>query len=165
MAGIPKEATERGVFPEDALRERFIKVEKLAKSLALVPETGGHLPLYILSWFQSKLLFDATCPIPQSELNDEKVDFSNLSTSEILQRARFVNEKLIGVLYVLICLCCRYWIDRGDFTQTLRYMNLLQGAPRSIARQWMHEVRILLETQQAAHTLMAHASASGLSYL
>lgn len=93
LAGIPKEATERGIFPEDALRERFIKVEKLAKSLALVPENGGRLPLYILSWFQSKLLFDATCPIPQAELNDEKVDFSKLSTSEILQRARLVEEK------------------------------------------------------------------------
>lgn len=91
LAGIPKEATERGVFPEDALRERFIKVEKLAKTLALVPETGGRLPLYVLSWFQSKLLFDASCPIPQAELNNEKVDFSQLSTNEILQRARYVS--------------------------------------------------------------------------
>lgn len=88
LAGIPKEATERGVFPEDALRERFIKVEKVAKALALVPEHGGRLPLFVLSWIQSKLLFDATCPIPQAELNDERVDFSKLTTNEILQRAR-----------------------------------------------------------------------------
>lgn len=65
-------------------------MEKLAKTLALVPEHGSRLPLYILSWIQSKLLFDATCPIPQAELNDEKVDFSKLSTNEVLQRARFV---------------------------------------------------------------------------
>lgn len=44
-------------------------------------------------------------------------------------------------------------------------MNLLKGASREIARQWMEEARILLETQQAANTLMAHASASGLMYL
>lgn len=44
-------------------------------------------------------------------------------------------------------------------------MNLLQGAPRAIARQWMEEARIMLETQQAANTLMAHATASGLVHL
>lgn len=58
-----------------------------------------------------------------------------------------------------------YWLDRGDFEQTLKYMNLLKGAPRSVARQWMNETRILLETQQAANTLMAHAASSGLTYL
>lgn len=56
-------------------------------------------------------------------------------------------------------------MDRGDFTQTLRYMNLLQGAPRCVARQWMYETRIMLETQQAADTLMAHAAAIGLAYV
>lgn len=56
-------------------------------------------------------------------------------------------------------------MDRGDFAQTLRYMNLLNGAPRCVARQWMEETRILLETQQAANTLMAHAASSGLMYL
>lgn len=76
--------------------------------------------------------------------------------------------KLIGVAMFLIYLTLlyfRYWLDRGDFAQTLRYMNLLEGAPRCAARQWMHETRILLETQQAANTLMAHAAANGLMYL
>lgn len=59
----------------------------------------------------------------------------------------------------------RYWIDRGDFAQTLRYMNLLDGASRCAAKQWMDETRVLLETQQAANTLMAHAAATGLLYL
>lgn len=64
-----------------------------------------------------------------------------------------------------IILPCRYWLDRGNFLQTLKYMNLLKGASRSVARQWMNEARILLETQQAANTLMAHAASSGLMYL
>lgn len=59
----------------------------------------------------------------------------------------------------------RYWMDRGDFAQTLKYMNLLEGAPKAIARQWTRETRILLETQQAANTLMAHAASSGLLHL
>lgn len=48
---------------------------------------------------------------------------------------------------------------------TLRYMNLLKGASRRVAQDWINETRILLETQQAANTLMAHAAASGLLYV
>ncbi|KAI4462088.1 mitofilin [Holotrichia oblita] len=145
-AGIPPAAKNRGVYPEDALRERFLKVEEMARGLALVPEQGGRLHIYLLSYLQSFLLLRAANPIPQAELSDNETDFSKLTTNDILQRAR-------------------YWIDRGDFSQTLKYMNLLQGAPRAVARQWMEEARIMLETQQAATTLMAHATASGLVHL
>lgn len=86
--GIPEAAKERGVYPEDALRERFLKVEKVSRQLALVPEEGARLHMYVLSYIQSLLLLKAANPIPQAELNDEKVDFSKLSTNEILQRAR-----------------------------------------------------------------------------
>lgn len=65
----------------------------------------------------------------------------------------------------MLVLMFRYWVDRGDFTQSLRYMNLLKGASRRVARQWMEETKLLLETQQAANTLMAHAAAVGLVYL
>lgn len=61
--------------------------------------------------------------------------------------------------------CFRYWLDRGDFKMTLRYMNLLKGAPRSVASDWMNETRILLETQQAIDILLAYAGATGLVYL
>lgn len=88
--GIPAKAKARGVFPEDALRERFLKVEKVARELSLVPEGGGRLPLYFLSYLQSMLLLKSANPIPQSELNDEKVNFSKLTNNEILQRARSV---------------------------------------------------------------------------
>lgn len=62
------------------------------------------------------------------------------------------------------CLC-RYWLDRGDFTQALRYMNLLKGAARTVSSEWLYETRLMLETQQAAQALMAHAQAQGLMYL
>ncbi|CAG9766278.1 unnamed protein product [Ceutorhynchus assimilis] len=146
ISGLPKEARERGVFPEDALRERFLKVEKVARTVDLVPAGGASLPVHILSYIQSLMLIKSSNLIPQAEINDEQIDFSNLTTHEVLQRAR-------------------YWLDRGDFAQALKYMNLLKGAPRCIARQWMNETRILLETQQAANTLMAHAASSGLMYL
>ena len=48
---------------------------------------------------------------------------------------------------------------------TLRYMNLLKGAPRSVARDWMNETRILLETQQAIESLVAYAGANSLVFM
>ncbi|XP_049777643.1 MICOS complex subunit Mic60 isoform X2 [Schistocerca cancellata] len=146
LAAIPKEAVARGVYPEDALRERFLKVERIARRLALLPERGGSLPLYFFSYLQSLFLINAVDPIPQAELSDEPVNLAHLDTFDILQRAR-------------------YWLDRGNFTQTLKYMNLLKGASRQIASDWMNETRILLETQQAAGTLLAHAAAAGLIHL
>lgn len=59
----------------------------------------------------------------------------------------------------------RYWMDRGNFVQALRYMNLLQGASRKASSQWMEEVKLLLETQQAVNLLMGHASANSNRYL
>lgn len=55
-------------------------------------------------------------------------------------------------------------MDRGDLTQALRYMNLLNGAAKSIALDWMKEARIYLECEQAATALVTHASAKGLMY-
>uniref|UniRef100_A0A0C9REU9 MICOS complex subunit MIC60 n=1 Tax=Fopius arisanus TaxID=64838 RepID=A0A0C9REU9_9HYME len=146
LDGIPEEAVKRGVFPEDALRERFLKVEHMARRLALVPAEGASLPIYLLSYLQSFLLVKAISPISKSELSDEPIDVSKLDTYDVLDRAR-------------------YWLDRGDFKMTLKYMNLLKGASRSVARDWMNETRILLETQQAVDTLMAYAGAIGLVFL
>ncbi|XP_054001785.1 MICOS complex subunit Mic60 isoform X6 [Hylaeus anthracinus] len=146
IRGIPEEAAKRGVFPEDVLRARFLKVEEVAKRLALVPEQGAALPVYFLSYLQNFLMIKSATSIPQSELEDKPIDTQCLNTYDILHRAR-------------------YWLDRGDFKMTLRYMNLLKGASRTIANDWMNETRILLETQQAVETLLAYAGAIGLVFL
>ncbi|XP_043462629.1 MICOS complex subunit Mic60 [Leptopilina heterotoma] len=146
VEGIPEEASKRGVFPENALRERFLKVEKMARRLALVPEEGASLPVYLLSCLQSFLIIEAVNPIPKSELEDQPIDVESLNTYDILHRAR-------------------YYLDRSDFKMTLRYMNLLKGASRNIANDWMNEARILLETQQAVDALLAYAGANGLIFL
>lgn len=146
IQNLPREAQERGVFPEDALRERFLNVERVARKVALVPEQGASLPKYFLSYLQSLLILKPDDPVSQDELQNKKFDYSKLDTYDILNRAR-------------------YYVDRGDLMMALRYMNLLQGAPRKIAGDWLKETRLLLETQQAANTLMAHAAASGLLYL
>ncbi|KAK0162778.1 hypothetical protein PV327_006524 [Microctonus hyperodae] len=146
LAAIPEEAVKRGVFPEDMLRKRFLKVEHMARRLALVPEEGASLPIYLLSYLQNFLLIKSVNPIPKGEIEDQPIDISKLDTYDILNRAR-------------------YWLDRGDFKMTLRYMNLLKGAPKAIAKDWINETRILLETQQAIDTLIAYAGAIGLVFL
>ncbi|KAM8706578.1 hypothetical protein ACLKA7_010786 [Drosophila subpalustris] len=146
LKNMPKEAQERGVFPEDALRERFLNVERIARRLALVPENGGSLPIYFLSFLQSLFIVRPDNPISRDELDNKPFDYNKLDTYDILNRAR-------------------YHVDRGDFLQALKYLNLLEGASREVASDWMKETRLMLETQQAANTLMAHAAASGLLYL
>lgn len=44
-------------------------------------------------------------------------------------------------------------------------MNLLKGGAKVIASDWMNETREYLVTQQAAHTLLAYASASLRSHV
>ncbi|BFF91372.1 MICOS complex subunit Mic60 [Drosophila madeirensis] len=146
LESMPREAQERGVYPEDALRERFLNVERVARRLALVPEEGASLPIYVMSYLQSIFIMRADNPISTDELDNKPFDYSKLDTYDILNRAR-------------------YYVDRSNFLLALKYLNLLQGAPRKVAGEWMKEVRLMLEMQQAANTLMSHAAASGLLYL
>lgn len=88
LQGVPKEAEARGVYPEDALRERFFKVDKLARRLAMVPEGGARLPIYLLSYLQSIFILTPSDPITTEELNNEPFDFSSLDTYDILNRSR-----------------------------------------------------------------------------
>lgn len=90
MESLPAEAKSRGVYPEDALRERFLKVEKLARRLALVPAEGATLPKYLLSFAQAALVLQPSQPVTEAELNNEPFDFSQLNTFEILNRTRYV---------------------------------------------------------------------------
>lgn len=146
LKALPETAKNRGVYPEHALRERFIKVEEVSRRLALVPAEGARLPMYFLSYLQAALIAKPDVPISKDELENKPFDFSKLDTYDILNRAR-------------------YWLDRGDLVKTVQYMNLLQGASRKAALDWLNEARLLLETQQAASTLMAHAASSGVRFL
>ncbi|XP_058813536.1 MICOS complex subunit Mic60 isoform X2 [Topomyia yanbarensis] len=146
LKGLPEQARKRGVYPEDALRERFIKVEEISRRLALVPAEGARLPMYLLSFLQAALIIRPSVSISKDELEDKPFDFNKLDTYDILNRAR-------------------YWLDRGDLVRTVQYMNLLKGASRKAALDWLNEARLLLETQQAANTLMAHAASSGIRFL
>lgn len=92
LQGVPEEARTRGVYPEDALRERFIKVEKLARRLAIVPADGARLPIYLLSYIQSMFILTPDNPISKEELNNEPIDFSQFDTYDILNRAKYASS-------------------------------------------------------------------------
>lgn len=88
ISNLSTEATERGVFPEDALRERFLNVERIARKLAIIPSQGASLPKYFLSYLQSIFILRPTEPISQDELLNKPFDYSKLDTYDILNRAR-----------------------------------------------------------------------------
>lgn len=88
LDGLPETAKTRGVYPENAIRERFLKVEKLARQLALVTDESDGLPTYALSYLQAALIIQPKELISQAELNNEPVDISQLNTFDILNRTR-----------------------------------------------------------------------------
>lgn len=88
VASIPSTARSRGVFSELALRDRFLRVEKLAYRLANLPEGRVSIPAIFLSYLQSFLLIKPSSPIPPAELANEPFDPSSLNNYDILYRAR-----------------------------------------------------------------------------
>ncbi|XP_053619576.1 MICOS complex subunit Mic60-like isoform X2 [Plodia interpunctella] len=143
LKGIPGEAREQGIATEKSLRDRFEVLEKTAIKVALVGRDGAALPIYFLSWLQSKLLFSKFSEIPQDELDNLPIDFSKLDTHDIILRAK-------------------YHMDHNNLACALRYMNLLQGAPRAAAQAWLSAAQRHLEIRQVAEAVMAHASVSAL---
>lgn len=144
VKAIPQIAYDRGIFGEPALKERFTNTSRIARRVALLPEGGASLPLMFISYLQSVLVASPTPPMSCSELAEQHINPQSLNTFEILQLAK-------------------YWMDRGDWYQVLRYMNLMKGASRVVAQDFLDEVKIFLETKQAADVLIAHASVSAIA--
>lgn len=136
LSGVP---SERGVYTEEALKHRFLKVSTIAKRVALVPENGGSLLRYLLSYLQSVMIVEASPKSSEAMLFDEPVDIDSLNTFDIIDRAR-------------ICLAT------DDLTGCIRCLNQLTGESRNIAKDWCLEARRTLEAKQAADALMAHAA-------
>jgi len=137
---IPERVLTRGVYTENTLKDRFFSVEDKAFHMALVPDTKVKLFDLVTSFVFTIFTFKSLVPIPEDELNNAPINVSELNNIDILQRAK-------------------YWIERDNYYQALRYMNLLKGGAKIVADDWMNETREYLATQQAAQTLLAYASA------
>ena len=141
VSAVPQEVLDRGVYTESALKERFIKVEKVAKKLSLVGDNGGSLVRYLLSYLHDMFLVNTFDSVSLEEKKNQEVLVDELTTHDILARVR-------------------YCLDTGDLVQAVKYMNLLRGEPRHVSSEWLKEARLNLETRLIADALVAHAAAT-----
>jgi len=139
VGSLSKTALDRGVYTERALRERFVKVESVARKVGNVGDDPDSLLSYGLSYLQSLLLVNTG-----SQLHSvpDSIDLDNISTAQLLNLARSS-------------------LERGDTLQAVQYMGQLRGEPRRVAADWLSEARLHLETVQACQALLAHAAAVG----
>lgn len=142
LASIPEEALARGVYPEVALKERFAHVERACCRVALVDDKGpSSLLRYLASYLQSLCIIYPK-ELPEEELmDDQRVNPDMWDTFDVLSRVR-------------------YWLQHENLEQALRYASQLRGQPRLVAQDWIYELRLHLETRQAASALMAFAAAT-----
>ncbi|XP_007896185.1 MICOS complex subunit MIC60 isoform X1 [Callorhinchus milii] len=135
---LPEESLSRGVYSEEALRQRFYAVRKIARRVAMIDETRNSLYQYFLSYLQSVILREPQITKPPEELNPEDLD-----TFKLLSYATFS-------------------IEHGDLELAAKFINQLRGEPRRVARDWLTEARLTLETKQIVDVLSAYANAVGL---
>lgn len=138
LDSIPLQAVDGvGMQSETSLKERFVKVKRMCKRVALVPETGGGLGTYAISYMQSLLTLHAWLP---EELPAD-ADPSKLHVYNLLHLA---DARL----------------RKGDLEGAVYFMNYLQGEAKNVARDWSSDTRIYLETRQAIQLVQAYISAN-----
>ena len=140
LVAVPEEASTRGVVSASHLQEKFTKIRRACRRMAMVGDSDSGLWTYFLSYVQSFLIFDSFDPVKEGEA----VDLDNIDTFGLLARAE-------------------YYLRRGDLELAARFMNQLTGEPRRIAHGWIKDARLLLETKQAADFLAAYSAAAALS--
>lgn len=138
--GIPAEAVERGVFTEEQLRTRFIKMSRVCRRLGLITESNASLGHYLVSFLQSFVVFDNVSALTPAD----QVDIRSLDNYGIVAHAQ-------------------HFMEKGDLETSLRFMCQLTGESSRAAGDWIKETKLLLETKQAAQSLTAYASATGLA--
>lgn len=141
---IPQEALKPGggIQSEAGLKERFRKVKRICKRVALVPQTGGGLGTYAMSYLQSLLTFKASW-LTQNVDNSE-TDPSKLDNLDLLQQASV-------------------HLHRGELEEAVRYVNQLQGEARRVAHDWLIDARLFLETRQTVQLVLCHMAATSVS--
>lgn len=139
---IPAKALKEGVHSEESLIDRFSKIERICKRVALVGEGGGGIAKYFVSYLQSLFIFDNISVSEDEVTGKQLVDPTSWHTFDILARVK-------------------YCLFRHNLEQAIRYANQLRGQPRVVARDWIRDARVHLETRQAFSTLSTHAEAIG----
>ncbi len=138
---IPKQALNKsspGIQSESSLRERFEKVYRICKRVALVPETGGGLGTYALSYLQSLLVFNIRGV-------KEVDDINQMDSFELLGLAH--NS-----------------IEKGDLERAVYYVSHLRNESQRVAQDWLVDARLYLETRQAVKLIETYTSATNVAF-
>ncbi|XP_068710164.1 MICOS complex subunit Mic60-like [Montipora foliosa] len=138
LISLPEEVVSRGVLNEENVKHRFYQLRRWCRRVAMIEDRGASPWTYLLSYFQSLFIFDSFDPTKEGEL----VDVENADTFDLLARAD-------------------YYLRHGDLELATRLVNQLRGEPRNVARDWLIEARLLLETRQAVSLLTAYATVLG----
>jgi len=144
LASISPVALERGVYTEDSLKERFVKVEKAARRVAGVGEEGGSLLAFGLSYLQSILMVNLEERSPVGNLVG--VDMSKVSTIDLVSMAK-------------------HSLDRGDLARAVQVIALVKGEAGRVVSDWLGEARLTLETMQAVQVVTLHSLATSCTNL
>lgn len=145
LNSLPRRAVSAsGIQGEGGLRERFSKVKRICRRVALVPERGGGMGTYALSYMQSLLVVSWRFVGRLTRDCEDYEDLKKLDTFDILERAD-------------ACLQC------GDIELAVRYMNLLRGEPRTVAQDWLCDARNYLETLQAVRLVSEYMAALNIT--
>lgn len=145
LDSIPRQATSAavgGIQSEAGLKERFRKVYRVCKRVALVPETGGGLGTYALSYVQSLLVFN----IRTNGRVQPGQDLSKLDTFDLLNLANMS-------------------MKRGDMESAVWYVNHLKDESRRVAQGWLEDARLYLETKQAFTLIQTYMAARNISFV
>lgn len=140
IESIPKSSIADGVWSEPDLKERFGRLKRTAQRVALIDERGGSLFKYFISYLQSYFIFaprlDPSLERPEEVRVDE------------LERA-----STFGLLAY-----AEYYVERGEWENAVRVMQLLRGEPGRLARDWIRDAVQLVEIRQACQLLSAYIS-------
>merc|ERR1719402_1133308 len=113
-SSLPDETLQRGVYTEDALKERFLGVSRTCRKVALLGGEGSSLWQRFISNLHSVLRRSVFIQPSQAELQDNEIDVDSLDNNDIIDRVR-------------------YCLDADDLEQAVRYANLLYGESRHYA--------------------------------
>lgn len=140
LDSIPQEAvnSKRGIQSEAGLQQRFKKVKRVCKQVALIPEMGGGLGTYALSYLHYMLTFDLW----------QHVDSQKYPTDTF---------ELLQVADVLL--------EQGNMEGAIRLVNCLQGEPKRVAQDWLRDALLHLETKQAIYLIQNYMASISLSII
>ena len=141
IESIPKQAASEsavGIQSESGLQERFQRVYKICKRVALVPETGGGLGTYALSYLQSLLVFNVRGVKETGNLSDmDTFDLLTLASGSV---------------------------QRGDLEKAVWYVSHLKNESRRAAQDWLEDARLYLETRQAIRLIQTYTAATNAAF-